>query len=178
MQNKIETERLILRPINEKDLVDIAELINNKKISDVTRLIPHPYVIDDAKEWYKKQKDECQNNAAAIFAITLKDSDKMIGAIGLQINQNDENAELGYWLGEPYWDVGYMTEAAKAVLDFGFKKLKLHRIFAHHMKINDASGKVLQKIGMRYEGSSKEHIKKNGIFQDLENYGIFADSGT
>ena len=84
-------------------------------------------------------------------------------------------AELGYWIGKPYWGQGYCTEAARATLDFGFEQLGLNRIFAHHFARNPASGRVMQKIGMTREGRLRQHVKKWDAFEDLELYGILKD---
>ncbi|NEP60397.1 MAG: GNAT family N-acetyltransferase, partial [Symploca sp. SIO2G7] len=82
------------------------------------------------------------------------------------------NAELGYWIGVLYWSKGYCTEAAKAVVQYGFEVIGLHRIQAAHFPHNPASGRVMQKIGMSYEGYRRQHILKWGKFEDLELYGI------
>ena len=81
-------------------------------------------------------------------------------------------AELGYWIGVPYWGRGYATEAAREVVKYGFEKVQLNRIFAAHFKHNPASGKVLQKIGMKYEGCMRQNILKWGDFIDVEVYSI------
>ena len=85
------------------------------------------------------------------------------------------HAELGYWIGVPYWGKGYATEAAKAVVRYGFEQIKLNRIFAHHFKPNPASGKVLRKIGMKYEGCMRQHVRKWDEFVDLELYAILRE---
>jgi RimJ/RimL family protein N-acetyltransferase len=82
---------------------------------------------------------------------------------------------LGYWIGVPYWGKGYATEAANAVVEFGFGTLHLNRIFAHHFAGNTGSGKVLEKIGMRHEGQFRQHIRKWDKFIDIENYGLLAE---
>jgi ribosomal-protein-alanine N-acetyltransferase len=92
--------------------------------------------------------------------------------MGLVINQKHESAELGYWIGKPYWGNGYGTEAAKAVLHYGFTVLGLNRIYATHMSRNPASGRVMEKIGMKYEGCSRQHVKKWDVFEDLKMYAI------
>ncbi len=79
---------------------------------------------------------------------------------------------MGYWIGKPYWNKGFGSEAAKAMLKYGFEKLGLHRINAHHFKRNQASGRILQKIGMSYEGCLRHHIKKWDKYEDIECYGI------
>lgn len=88
------------------------------------------------------------------------------------INQRHRRAEMGYWLGVPYWNRGYMTEAGRAMLAYGFGELELHRIHARHFTRNPASGRVLRKLGMTYEGTQREHVQKGEGFEDLANYGI------
>ena len=106
------------------------------------------------------------------FAIVRRADNALLGAIGLRINQQHTHAELGYWIGQPYWNAGYCTEAAHAVVAYGFEGLKLHRIHASHMTRNPASGRVMQKIGMHYEGCLRQHVKKCEVFEDLALYGI------
>ncbi len=83
-----------------------------------------------------------------------------------------QHAELGYWIGVSYWGNGYATEAAREMVRYGFQDLKLHRIFASHFKHNPASGRILVKLGMRYEGCQHEHYRKWDQFVDSELYGI------
>lgn len=80
--------------------------------------------------------------------------------------------EVAYWIGEPYWGRGYATEAAKAILQFAFEEKKLHKVFARYFSTNIASGRVMKKIGMEQEGILKEHIIKEGKYEDLVYYGI------
>ena len=102
----------------------------------------------------------------------LREGERLCGGIGLQANPEHNHAELGYWIGVPYWGNGYATEAAKAVVRHGFQHAGLNRIFASHFKHNVASGNVLRKVGMKYEGCMRQHIFKLGEFVDLELYAI------
>jgi len=95
-----------------------------------------------------------------VFAINLKESGELIGAIGMALKLDQELAELGYWIGKPYWSRGYCTEAARVVLHFVFTELHLNRVYAHHFSHNPASGRVMQKIGMHHEGRLRQHVKK------------------
>ena len=90
------------------------------------------------------------------------------------IEPDHRHAELGYWIGVPFWKSGYATEAARAVVNHGFNTLGLHRIFATHFRDNLASARVLTKIGMRHEGCQRAHILKWGEFLDVEMYGMLA----
>ena len=104
----------------------------------------------------------------------MRESDTLCGGVGLRIEGDHRRAEIGYWIGVPYWGNGYATEAAKAVVKCGFGTLGLHRIFASHFANNPASAKVLRKIGMRHEGNLRAHVLKWGEFLDLEMYGMVA----
>jgi RimJ/RimL family protein N-acetyltransferase len=89
---------------------------------------------------------------------------------------------MGYWLGVPHWNQGYMTEAARRVIQFGFEQQDLHRMVACHFTINPASGRVMVKAGMTYEGILRQHVRKAEQFFDLACYGIlrseFSASGS
>lgn len=106
------------------------------------------------------------------FAITLKSTDALIGGIGLRINPSFDRAELGYWIGEPFWGQGYCTEAARAILLYSFTTLNLNRVFSSHDWDNLASGKVLEKIGMKKEGVARQHYKIQDKYTDSVEYGI------
>ena len=177
MTNKIqniETERLRLRRFNPVDAPEVKRLAGDKLIAATTLNIPHPYEDGMAESWIETHLKEIDAGKLSNFAITLKDENQLIGAIGLHINPRFNRAELGYWVGVPYWNKGYCTEAACAVVKHGFEDLKLHRIFAHHIVGNDASGRVMEKIGMNFEGHLKEHVCKDGQFFDLKLYAILA----
>jgi RimJ/RimL family protein N-acetyltransferase len=151
----------------------VQTLAGEFEIADTTLNIPHPYEDGVAKEWIKKHAENFENRESLALAICLSDSNSVIGAVSLMhINTVHQNAELGYWIGKKYWNKGYCTEACMKVLEFGFQGLELHRIYAHHMTRNPASGKVLTKIGMKYEGRVRESIIKWGKFEDIDIYGI------
>lgn len=95
-----------------------------------------------------------------------------IGFIGFEINHWANSAELGYWLGKPYWNRGYATEAARAMVEYGFEELELNRIQARHMEHNPASGRVMEKIGMKYEGTLRQATYRFGEYHDLLMYAI------
>ncbi len=177
MTNKsynIETERLRLRRFNQADAPEVQRLAGDRLIAATTLNIPHPYEDGMAESWIETHLKEIDAGKLSNFAITLKDDGQLIGAIGLHINPRFNRAELGYWVGVPYWNKGYCTEAARAVVKHGFEDLKLHRIFAHHIVGNDASGRVMEKVGMSFEGHLKEHVCKDGQFLDLKLYAILA----
>ena len=168
----IETIRLILRPFTLADAPEVQRLASDRNIASTTQNIPHPYEDGMAEEWIGTHQEKYEKGELVNFAITLRSGKSFIGVIGLEINQTDENAELGYWLGKPYWNLGYATEAAEAVVRYGFEVLGLNRIYARHFKRNPASGRVLQKLGLTYEGCLRQHVKKWEAFEDMEHYGL------
>ena len=109
------------------------------------------------------------------YAIVEKSNNLLIGAIGLTINSEFERAELGDWIGEPYWGLGYCSEAAQRIVRYGFEDLGLNRIHAWHLARNPASGRVLQKIGMSNEGIARQHTRKHGKFEDIVLCGLLRE---
>ena len=107
------------------------------------------------------------------LCVALRDENVLIGAVGFgTMSVQHERAELGYWIGYEWWSEGYCTEATQRLLSFGFEKLGFNRIVGHHLTRNPASGRVMQKIGMKHEGTLRQHIKKWDKFEDLKCYGI------
>lgn len=165
------TERLILRPHTIWDADDLQKLINDQYIASTTFNLPYPYGLEDAIEWLAKREEDYKETGSPQFAITFK-NEEFIGGIGLRVNKQHENGEIGYWIGKPYWGKGYCTEAAYAVVKYGFDVLNLNRIHATHMTRNPASGRVMQKIGMKQEGHLRQDRKKWDKFEDMELYSI------
>lgn len=172
IKRKIETNRLLLRPFQLSDANDVQRLAGDFEIADTTLFIPHPYEDGVAEQWINTHEENFKSNKEIIFAVSLQETKELIGSIGLILNKEHEKAELGYWIGKPYWNKGYATEAAEAMLKFGFIELKLERIHAHYFARNPASGKVMEKLGMQYEGTLRNDIKKWGKFEDIKIYGI------
>ena len=169
----IPTERLILSELKGKDIPFIVQYLQHRIFSDLTSNIPHPYLESDAASWLKMSKEAFDNHTGYTFAIRNKEG-QIMGAIGLH-DRDDDKAELGYWIGIPYWNKGLVTEAAQAVLDFGFKKLEFNKIFATHFLHNPASGRIMEKIGMKQEAVLKQEMKKDGEYFDIVRYAIFKD---
>ena len=164
----LETERLRIRPYTEADIPELVPLVGAREVAATTLRIAHPYTDQDAQDFLELARELDK----LWLAMTLRADGRQIGGIGLRIEQPHRHAELGYWLGVSYWGHGYATEASREMLRYGFEDLGLQRIFATHFKHNPASGRVLKKIGMRYEGCQREHLLKWGQFVDSELYGI------
>jgi RimJ/RimL family protein N-acetyltransferase len=168
----LETARLHLRPFTPDDAPAVERLAGAAEVADTTLNIPHPYPEGIALRWIESHGDAAERGLALTWAITDRASGELYGAISLALNQRHAHAELGYWLGLPYWNRGYTTEAAAVVLTHGFTVLGLHRVVARHFARNPASGRVMQKIGMQHEGVQREHFRKGERFEDLVCYGI------
>ena len=170
----LQTARLILRPFELADAPEVQKLAGAREIASTIENMPHPYEDGMAEKWINTHQKEFERGKSLDLAIVLRETARLCGAIGITINSNYNNAELGYWLGVPYWRRGYCTEAASKAIAFGFEGLNLHRIYASHLTRNPASGRVLQKIGMIREGCWRQHLKHWGIYEDLAVYGILA----
>lgn len=171
----LRTERLTLRPYSPSDTAALVPLIGAREVAATTLRIPHPYSEAYAHEFIAESQKDFESGKCVRLAMVVRESGVLCGGIGLQINRDHRHAELGYWIGVPFWGRGYATEAASAVIDCGFRQLGLHRIYASHSTNNPRSGRVLQKIGMRHEGTQRNHVLKWGEFLDLEMYGMLAE---
>ena len=168
----LETTRLVLRPFTLADASDVQRLAGARAIASTTLNIPHPYEDGMAEQWIRTHQERYEKGELVNFALVLRTDHIFLGAMELQINQQYASAELGYWIGQPFWRQGYCTEAARAVLGYGFEVLELNRVHASYLTRNPASRRVMQKIGMAYEGCLRQHIKKWDVFEDLALYGI------
>lgn len=175
LQPVLKTKRLKLRPFSLEDAGEVQQLAGDRDVASTTLLIPHPYPDGAAETWIRSHSDLFQKRKNVVFAITCTEDARLLGAIGLVIQSIHNRAELGYWVGKPHWGKGYCTEAARAVLAFGFIELELNRIYAHHMQRNPGSGRVMEKLGMRYEGLMRQHFKKWGQFEDILAYGLLRE---
>ncbi len=169
------TRRLILRPFRMNDAADVARLGGDRRVSSMTLTVPHPYALSDAEGWISKHPGFWMRDEQAVFAVCERlgeSAGTLVGAIGLSIERFHRRAEIGYWIGVPHWGKGYATEASLALVDFGFESLGLDRIHSCHFGNNPASGRVLQKAGLRHEGTAPKHLMKWGEPQDQVRYGL------
>jgi len=170
----LKTARLVLRPFRAADAADVQRLAGERAIAASTLTVPHPYPDGAAETWIATHAGLWAERKALTLAVTTAADAVLVGAIGLALTMDDRRAELGYWVGVPYWNRGYATEASRAMLDFGFASLALHRIMARHLSRNPASGRVMQKLGMQAEGTLRHHVLKWGVFEDLVVYAALA----
>lgn len=171
--NTIETERLSLREINKEDFVCIHCYASDSEVSKYLSWGPNNEVDtqDFLDEVMKYQLDSPRNDYE--IAVLTREDNHLIGACSIHIS-NPYNREgwIGYNYCKQYWQNGYASEAAKVIIEFGFKDLHLHRIFATCDSFNIGSAKVLGKIGMKREGHLREHKWQKGKWRDSFLYSI------
>jgi len=166
----LEDGEIILRSLADGDQIPMARLADNKNIWDNLRdYFPRPYSETNAEYFISQNKDQ---HPLMIFAIEY--NGKFCGVISLiqQTDVHKNSAELGYWLGEPFWNKGIVTKAVKLITDYGLNRLNFIRIYAGVFEYNIASMKVLEKNGYKKEGVSERHIFKNGKILDEHRYYI------
>jgi RimJ/RimL family protein N-acetyltransferase len=163
-QRTLTTARLLLRPFKLGDAPDVARIAGDARIADTTLRIPHPYPEGAAEAWIGTHETLRESRVASVLAITELRGGALVGAIGLEIAEGGREAELGYWVAPDNWDSGYATEAAAAMLAHAFSDaFSIERVIARYFLRNPASGRVLEKAGMRdveavtvYKGDREE----------------------
>lgn len=160
------TERLVLRPFAEQDAPSVERLAGERRVAEATLEIPHPYPRGGGREWIATLEPAWEAGDGLVLAVTDGATGEILGAVGLDIDAPQASAELGYWIGLPYWGRGVATEAARAVVEFA-ASLGLQRITAQHFATNPASGRVLRKAGLRPSGVRKGVSVRESRVEDL-----------
>ncbi len=161
------TERLVLRPFTLDDAPIVQALASATEIAATTLNLPHPYPDGAAAAWIGKHATAAADGRAYTWAIVRAAGATLLGAITLSVESAHARGGLGYWLGVPYWGQGYTTEAARRTVTFAHTNLGLHRIEAACFPRNRASARVMEKVGLRYEGLLRGYVRKNEIFEDV-----------
>lgn len=168
----LQGKRVVLRPVRQEDADELAVLANDAEIAARTLQIPHPYGIEDAHRFLLSATLQMERGVAHIFAITRGANSRPIGVIGLgEFQKLERRAEVGFWVGRPYWNQGFVTEALHLVVGFAFAGLKLHRVVGEVFAWNAASCRVFEKCGFRHEGTLRDHRYKQGAWITCEIYG-------
>ena len=146
---RIETERLILRPIQIDDAQDVFEWAGDQ---EVNKFMPYPLhnSVSQAEEWIRSLGEDKNE-----FVFCLKDTGEVIGGISMSYHDEYEAYELGYNMKRKYWGKGYATEASKALIQWAYEELGVHDFFAKHANANHASGNVIRKCGFQFEKYGK-----------------------
>ncbi|HOA81317.1 MAG TPA: GNAT family protein [Defluviitaleaceae bacterium] len=165
-----------LRKWKAEDTKSLSEYANNKKIADKLRnVFPHPYTLKDAEEYINaciladESKEYCRG---------IDIEGKAVGSIGIFLRDDVycKSGELGYWLAEPFWGKGIMTEAIKQICEIVFEKYDIVRIFAEPYANNMESRRVLEKAGFQLEGILRKSVYKNGQLMDSCMYSLIKDT--
>ncbi len=162
----------VIREWRIEDKNSLAEMLNNKNILDNLRDgLPYPYTVNDAEEFIASMLSADKTKTFA-FAITV--NDVAIGSIGVFRcdNIHSQTAEMGYYLGEPYWGNGFGTSAVNQICKYIFENTDIIRIFAEPFEYNRASCHVLEKAGFKFEGTLHSNAVKNGKVLDMKMYAL------
>lgn len=168
---ELRTARLLLRPFELTDVDDVYAYASDPEVARF-RPLPDPYTREDALEFVDRQiRTDWSTNAE--FAIEYWP--QVIGGISLHVNPEHETGELGYLLGRRWWGQGLATEAARAVVDWGFRRFRLHKVYARAHVDNTRSWRVMERLGMTREGVLRGHWKMRDEHVDLVYYAVFRD---
>lgn len=175
MRTALEGELVTIRRPRLSDAESITRHIDDKDVVRWTLNIPYPYPDDCAKKFIRKCQREWRLGKSYAFAIIPHDVEECVGLVHLfKLSVEHRNAEIGYWLGKDFWRKGYMSEAVKLILDFGFNDASLHMIYAGIFPENKGSKGVLEKNGFNVSGSMRQKLCKFGEWHDELFFDILA----
>ena len=170
----LETKRLILRRVSLKDAQDVFAYSSDPQVAKHVLLTPHR-TVQDSRGYLRYLIRQYRDSEPSSYGIVLKETGAVVGTIGyMGYSEENRSAEVGYSLARSCWNQGLMTEALSALLEFSFREMKLHRVWAVHEADNPASGRVMQKCGMRCEGLQKEAVFNKGRFADVVLYAMLS----
>lgn len=172
---RVATPRLILRVPTEADAPRIEECCSPREVARMLLRSPHPYPPGAALEFVRAVRGRWEKGEGITFVAERCEDGVIVACAGLEIAAEHHNAELGYWVAMECWGAGYATEAARAVVDIAFERLEMRRLHAGHYAHNPGSGRVLAKLGFRYEGLRPQHVRRLGEFVDLVLMGLLRE---
>ena len=162
----LETDRLALRLLEPRDAAELQRLAGDWEVARTLARVPHPYEDGLAEQWIASTKVDYEAARGYAFAIERREDRQFLGVVGLEDREGGKLV-LGYWLGRPYWGRGYMTEAAGAVVAFGFEELALDRIVVTAMAGNLGSIGVIRKLGFTYRGRERQDFPERGEWREV-----------
>lgn len=166
-----------IRPWMPEDKTDLAAMLNNPNILNNLRDgIPYPYTLEDAEEYIASMRSA---DPTKTFAFAITANGQVVGSIGGFRGENihARTAEMGYYIGEPYWGRGIATSAVQQICKYLFEHTDILRIFAEPFAQNIGSCRVLEKAGFRLEGILRKNAVKNGIVRDMKLYALVREEG-
>jgi RimJ/RimL family protein N-acetyltransferase len=180
-------ENVKLRPLYKTDAKRIPKLLTQEVSYYLKPIIPIPYKIKDAVRFIEQSHRSFKSRKGFIFGIDIRESDDynklststssssllFVGIISLEnFDKTNRNAEVGYWIGKEYWDMGIATESLTLLINYAFNVLDMHKVYASVFAENIASIRVLEKCSLTKEGELYEHRYKNGKFHNILLYGM------
>lgn len=169
---QLETERLILRKMVMDDAADMFEYASDPEVTRFVAWQPHES-LEDSKDYLSFVVGQQEKGEVANWGMVLKENNKFVGTCGyIWWSPEHSLAEIGYAMSRRYWNMGLMTEAVKEVIRFGFDVMVLNRLEAQHEVHNEASGRVMQKAGMKFEAVLKQRVFAQGQYHDVKLYAI------
>jgi len=171
----LETPRLLLRKMRLRDASDVFAYASDPQVARYVLWDAHQS-IRDTRGYIRSMRRQYRLGLPASWAVVLKENNTVIGSIGyMWLSPENRSAEVGYSFSREYWNRGLATEALGAVLQSAFQQLGLHRVEAQHDLRNPASGRVMQKCGMRQEGVLRSRIYNKGEYVDIALWAILRE---
>jgi ribosomal-protein-alanine N-acetyltransferase len=172
---ELTTERLLLRPFSPDDSVTVQELVGVREVAATVDGIDHPYPVSAGLTWIGSHAADAEEGRSYTWAITNRHETMLLGAVSLRVDVAHRRGGIGYWIGQPWWNQGYATEATGGVVAYAFDVLQLHRLQAFCLPTNTGSVRVLEKLGFTREGTLRDYVLKWGEFQDRGIFGLLRD---
>lgn len=163
----LSTPRLLLKALEKHQAEKLFTLANGPKIADNTASIPSPYTLQTAQGFIDGMQEKFRSVGLLSLGVHVRDSGELIGIASLRINAAHHYGHLGGWTAADARNLGYATEAATALIDYGFGELGLHRVGSQCFSRNKESARVMEKIGLQYEGCLRGAFLKNGVHEDM-----------
>ncbi len=165
--------RIMLSPFTMADAPLVQRYAGDARIAATTFFVPHPYPDGAAESWIATHLPQFLEKSNLTLAIRSRDGE-LRGAINLKLTLAENRGEMGYWIAVPFWNQGICTEAARRLIHFAFEEFSpnLVEIRAHHFVENPASGRVMEKAGMKRTGIIPRALPKNGRLVDIVAYSL------
>lgn len=159
-----------LRQLRYKDIQTMPRLVT-AHVAQYLVHMPYPYGTEDARRFINKSRRNFRLKKELNFAIDLMKNGNLVGVISLQrIDNVNKSGQIGYWIGKKYWNMGLATESINLLINYAFRVLRLHKVYANVLATNRASIRVLEKNGLKREGILRDSIYKYGKFFDVVLY--------
>ncbi|PHN24035.1 GNAT family N-acetyltransferase [Pseudomonas sp. ICMP 460] len=169
------TPRLLLRALEMHQAEVLCVLGNGPNIADNTANIPSPYTLEVAQSFISASAEKYLAGDLLSLGMHVRETGELIGIVSLRLNARHHYGHLGGWVAAHVRNQGYAAEAASAVMDLGFAELGLQRVGSQCFGRNKESARVMQKIGLKYEGCLREAFLKNGVYEDLLSFATVRD---